>query len=422
MTAAPSDRLSWKLLLFGTALLPVSTMFFLPCWLLALGICVWRERPSLQDEGMKWLAVLTVGLIIVTVLSYKPELSLGGLFNYLPFFLFFWLIARLVNSPERLRQILLWGLVGATATGTAGVFEWITGINWQWKILGPLELAIGSRAETGILERVTSFFFWPTTAAAYLVLVVPAALTLAIGSKEVWLRSVGYYTWLMTFIAQIGTASRNAWVVSTLGLVAVLLYTRRWILSGVVAVIGFSILTAAIGPESWPIVPVLRRVVPTYFSEKLGSTLDTKAKAYESTSDRLEAWHIAEEMLLARPLTGWGPQTFPFVGVEVYHKKALTIHAHNLYLTYWTELGFPLGSALLAFFVMAIVRATRALNRLPDFLRWGMVGVVISLGCYGIFGLFDVPFYDARVNAQLWLWCALCWHLPILFPEKIADP
>jgi hypothetical protein len=35
----------------------------------------------------------------------------------------------------------------------------------------------------------------------------------------------------------------------------------------------------------------------------------------------------------------------------------------------------------------------------------------LALGAYFIFGLFDVPFNDARVNAQFWLWLALLWGL-----------
>ncbi len=399
-------------------LLPVNTAFFLPCWVIALGLHLRQERPRLAHSGMKGLAGITVGLLLVTALSYRVETSLGGLFNYLPFFLFFWLITRLVDSPKRVGQLLVWSLVGVVLTGTAGVFEWVSGVNWQWKILGPLEVTIGSQAAEGILDRVTAFFFWPTSAAAYFLLVVPVAIALAVSAQDFKLRLAAGWGGLTTFIALIGTASRNAWGAIALALVLLLAYARRWLILSGLALALAAIVTAALGPVTWPVVAPLRQVVPTFLWQKLANTFDPQVHAYESTSERVESWAIAGQMILTRPLTGWGPQTFPFVGVDVYHKKALTSHAHNLYLTYGAELGLPLGLGLLAFMGYALLSAALALPYLPAEARWWTVGLLGGLLAYLFFGFFDVAFYEARVNGQLWLWLALCWQIPVLFPPK----
>jgi len=405
----------WGLFLAGVGCLPVSTILLLPLWVFSLG-AQWREeRPQLSHGGMRWLGVVSLGLVGGTLLSYRPLESLGGLFNYLPFFLFFWLITRLVQTRERMRQVLTVSLVAAGVTGLAGVVEWISGWNWQWKILGVLEVTIGSQAEPGILDRVTSFFFWPTSTAAYFLLVIPLALVFWVGQPQ---NPLGYGFLgggFAALIALVGTASRNAWgaIIFVLGLL--LVYTRRWLILVLIALGVGVVFTAALGPP--PMATPLRHVVPTFIWQKVLDTIDPKVKAYESTALRLEAWQIATQMTQSRPWTGWGLQTFPFVSVEVYGKKGLTVHAHNFYLTYMAEMGIPLALVLLGFYGSVLLRAGTALPRLPVEVRWWCLGLILGLVGYFCFGLFDVAFYESRVNAQFWLWLGLLWQMPSLEEE-----
>jgi len=405
----------WGWLLMGVVCLPVSTILLLPAWAVSLGLQLRREWPRWEHGPLAWLGGLSLGLVGVTLLSYRPWESLAGLFNYLPFFLFFWLITRLTSTPERLGTLLTWSLGAAGVTGVVGVTEWLSGRNWQWKILGVLEVTMGSEAEAGVLDRVTSFFFWPTSTAAYLLLVIPLALTFWVGHPQprVGLTLLG--GGLFALVALVGTASRNAWGAMTLALSLLLVYTRRWVTVLMLAVAVAGVLVAAVGPTTWPVVAPLRQVVPQFLWQKIANTFDSRVTAYESTTERLEAWRIASEMALARPWTGWGPQTFPYVGVDIYRKKGPTIHAHNLYLTYCAELGFPLTMALLGFYAWVMMRAALALPWLPLAAWWWTVGLLLGLVGYFCFGLFDVAFYESRVNAQFWLWLALLWQVADIY-------
>jgi O-antigen ligase len=204
--------------------------------------------------------------------------------------------------------------------------------------------------------------------------------------------------------------------VVSLGLL--LLYARKWLIITLLGVSVSLVLTAALGPPQSPVVAVLRKAVPSLLWQKVVDTFNPELHAYASTAERIEAWNIAWDMALARPLTGWGPQTFPFVGVEIYHKRGPTTHAHNLYLTYWSDLGFPLGTALIAFFAWGMFRTVRSLPRLPLETRWWAVGLLCGLVGYLLFGCFDVAFNESRVNAQFWLFLALLWQLPELYPAN----
>ncbi len=419
------DTWSWRFFLVGCATIPVSPVLVLLCWLIALGGEL-RIRKAEQDsesnkaknpiQAMKALSLISLGLLVTSLLGYAPLVSLPGLFNYLPFFLFFWLINRLVKTSEQLKQVLLWSLAGGVLAGTVGVLEWASDKNQELVVLNlaqwgtKITLTLGSR-EPGILERVTSFFSWPTFAAAYFLLMVPVGLALALSKVSLTARLWSGYSALVSFISLIGTQSRNAWSGVFLAIGALLLYGKRlWSISILGVAIGLC-LVAGFGPPQQAWVQASRTVVPEVIWVKLQDSIDRTTPSYSSAQNRIEAWNIAWQMAQARPLTGWGLQSYPAVADDKYQKKGDTLHAHNLYLNYFAEMGFPVALALLGFYGFSFWKGFQAWPRLDTETRWYAIGLGLALGAYFIFGLFDVPFNDARVNAQFWLWLSLLWCL-----------
>jgi O-antigen ligase len=419
------DSWSWRFFLMGCATIPVSPVLVLLGWLIALGGEL-RARKSEQKaksqkaessvQAMKALSLISLGLLVTSLLGYAPPVSLPGLFNYLPFFLFFWLTTRLVKTPKQLKQVLLWSLAGGIFAGTVGVLEWASDKNQELVLLNlspwgtKITLTLGSR-EPGVLERVTSFFSWPTFAAAYFLLMVPVGLALALSKGSTPARWWSGYSALVSFISLIGTQSRNAWGGIFLAIGALLAYGKRvWSITILAVAIGLC-LVAGFGPPQQPLVQASRTVVPEVIWVKLRDSVDQATASYTSTQNRVEAWNIAWQMAQARPLNGWGLQSYSEVADRIYQKKGDTLHAHNLYLTYFSEMGFPVALALLSFYGFAFWRGFQAWPRLDLQTRWCAMGLGLSLGAYFIFGLFDVPFNDARVNAQFWLWLGLLWGI-----------
>ncbi|MGA7952504.1 MAG: O-antigen ligase family protein [Gloeobacterales cyanobacterium] len=419
------DRWSWRIFLIGCATIPVSVVLVLLCWLIALGGELRARKSEKNSESnqaknavlaMKVLSLISLGLLVTSLLGYAPLVSLPGLFNYLPFFLFFWLITRLVKTPEQLKQVLLWSLAGGVVAGTVGVLEWVSDKNHELILLNldhwgtKITLNLGSR-EPGVLERVTSFFSWPTFAAAYFLLMVPVGMALALSKVSIPARLWSGYSALVSFISLIGTQSRNAWGGVFLAIGALLAYGKRlWSITLLLVAIGLC-LGAGFGPPQQSWVQASRMVVPEVIWVKLQDSVDQGTLSYISAQNRVEAWNIAWHMAQARPITGWGLQSYPAVADHVYKKKGDTLHAHNIYLTYFSEMGFPVAFALLGFYGFAFWRGFRAWPRLNTETRWFAIGLGLALGAYFIFGLFDVPFNDARVNAQFWLWLGLLWGL-----------
>ncbi len=404
----------WNCFLIGLAMLPVSTVIFLLCWLFAL-LFEWRGLARLGSNWLgRWLLIVSALLTVMCAFSYRPQDSLLGLFNYLPFFLFFGLTLRLVTSQERIAQVIQVAVASGLMTGLAGTFEWFSGMNWWWEpIPGVILLVIGSPQEVGILDRVTSFFGWPTSAAAFFLLLMPLLISGMLAKTPKGASAVYAYTTLISMgIALIGTASRNAWGIALLACGSLLILGRRFWLFIALLVVTIAILISGLGSAQSPVVDALRHVVPPVFWQKVSASVQTGTSSYESLNNRYDAWHIALDMTKKRPLTGWGLQTFPVVEQKVYGRKADTLlHAHNLYLTYMAETGIPTALVLISFYFWTLIQGIRTTFKMPSGIeRWQLIGLLTALSAYLLFGISDVPFYDARINALIWVWMALIWR------------
>jgi O-antigen ligase len=412
--ASQGSSRGWTCFLIGLALLPVSTVIFLLCWLFAL-LFEWRGLARLGTNFLgRWLLIISALLFILCAFSYRPQDSLLGLFNYLPFFLFFGLAHRLVTSQERLAQVVQVAVASGLVTGIAGTFEWFSGMNWWWEpIPGVILLVIGSPQEVGILERVTSFFGWPTSAAVFFLLLTPLIISSMLAKTPKGKMALyAYITLISMGIALIGTASRNAWGIALLACGSLLVLGRRFWLSVALLLVTIAILISGLGSAQSPLVDALRHVVPPVFWQKVSASVQTGTSSYESINNRYDAWHIALDMTQKRPLTGWGLQTFPVVEKEVYGRKADTLlHAHNLYLTYTAETGIPTALVLIGFYFWTLMQGIRTAFKMPSGMeRWQLIGLLTALCAYLLFGISDVPFYDARINALFWVWMALVWR------------
>lgn len=412
--ASQRSSRGWTCFLIGLAILPVSAPMLLLCWLFAL-LFEWRGLGRLgANLPGRWLLIVSALLIAMCAFSYRPQESLLGLFNYLPFFLFFGLTLRLVTSQERIAQVIQVAVASGLITGLAGTFEWFSGLNWWWEpFSGVILLVIGSPQEVGILDRVTAFFGWPTSAAAFFLMLMPL-LVCSMLAKTPKGKTVLYTYGTLTAmgLALIGTASRNAWGIALLTCGGLLILGRRFWLFIVLLLVTIAILIAGLGPAQLPLVEALRHVVPPVFWQKVSASVQTGTASYESLNNRYDAWHIALDMTQKRPLTGWGLQTFPFVEQEVYGRKADNLlHAHNLYLTYMAETGIPAALTLIGFYLWTLIQGIRtAFKMSPGVERWQLIGLLTALGAYLLFGISDVPFYDARINALFWVWMALIWR------------
>ncbi len=143
---------------------------------------------------------------------------------------------------------------------------------------------------------------------------------------------------------------------------------------------------------------------------------------------RVGVWAIAADLMRERPWLGWGLGNFKFL----YPPRLIdpeyqdVFHPHNIWLLLGTEAGIPvmiLMSLLVGFICYRAVRYCLTPAQKTDNPSLQVSGRAIALGyllafwgCLG-FALFDVTFYDVRVNALNWTMLAALYAIPFgLYP------
>jgi O-antigen ligase len=107
-------------------------------------------------------------------------------------------------------------------------------------------------------------------------------------------------------------------------------------------------------------------------------------------------------MIAAHPIFGVG------LGGYVYRLHGFPeIYPHNLYLTFWVELGLLGLLAFLYIFIRMLVSAWRAMPKAGGFERallWGVAGTVVL---WAVHGLVDSPYWKNDMATEFWLVAAI---------------
>ncbi|MEB3313360.1 MAG: O-antigen ligase family protein, partial [Cyanobacteriota bacterium] len=138
--------------------------------------------------------------------------------------------------------------------------------------------------------------------------------------------------------------------------------------------------------------------------------------ALSTATLRLDAWRLALEMIPQHPWLGSGLGTFK----QLYNPADFAVpddllpHAHSLWLTLAAEVGLPFTLGLTLVVGAIVLRGTLDLVRGPGQNPDQALAMGYWLAFIGtaLFAIFDIPFYDARVNVLGWLLLAVLQQLP----------
>ncbi len=153
-----------------------------------------------------------------------------------------------------------------------------------------------------------------------------------------------------------------------------------------------------------------------------------------SDDPRLGVWTIALDLMRERPWLGWGLGNFKLLYpprlIDPDYKDIF--HPHNIWLLLGTEGGIPvmiLTSVMVGFICYRVVRYGFSMAGRSGHDSSGRTsesdasGRAIALGyllafwgCLG-FALFDVTFYDVRINALNWTVLAALYTLPYILQK-----
>jgi O-antigen ligase len=445
----PNLQFSWSLAQVGLFIFPLSP-FLGAVTLGVASLKTWlRQHRTIIRRPLNWgFALLGVLLIISAVFAENNTEAFLGLFNFLPFFLFFAGFSALVQTPNQLRQ-LTWNLVISSVPvviiGFGQLFfGWTSKLQILWIVLEINVLPQGDPP-----GRMASIFMHANTLAAYLVIVFILGLGLWLESyqhlretlqdkkrqgekgtrrqkdkeDDLVTRGQGDNSFspsptpplpyspssplpflflsvvlIANFVALILTNSRNAWAIAIAACFAYAVYQGWRIIIAFVSGVVASVMLAAFAPEA--IAVIFRKVVPAFFWARLNDQMypDRPTALMRKTQWQF-AWSLAEQ----RPWTGWGLRNF--TALYKAQSQIRLGHPHNLFLMLSAETGLPstlLFCGLLGWILFASVQVLRLkdIDQKDKLILFSYLLVLIG---WVLFNTADVTLFDFRLNTLAWL-------------------
>lgn len=377
-------------------------------WLTALwqrGKQVWR---LCGQRGFGWL---TLGLILSACFAWDRGEAFLQLVNFLPFFLFFGVLAslpELVADPApKLEKLARWLLLTSLPMTVVAVVEF--GLKFESMIPRVQALPLPGWLLNWLYgedfgHRAHSIFTHPNGLAAYLVIVLGLGLGLVLQSLSVVngkqagrLKVLQAIAVVLAAMAVFCTGSRNG-VLTVLVLLAIALYAarrHRWVfLTGLLGAgaIAFAVLSLGIGGRSL-------------------------SMALMTSDPRVGVWQLALDMIQQRPWLGWG-----FAAMRLRYEPGsimgydIIFHAHNVWLYLASEAGIPLMVAFCAVVgslyydgIKTFIKGDLAVGEsfgastAEALAAWQcqraiLLSYLLAFTSCLLFGLFDVTLFDARLN------------------------
>lgn len=231
---------------------------------------------------------------------------------------------------------------------------------------------------------------------AYLTLIVPLCVRLALAPFRLGERVIHALAALVGIAALLSTQTRGAWlgVIAGLALLAMLEVKRirsapGWSLVAAGLALALVIVLAAFSP----LAPRIRSI----FDPTTGTA-----------RGRLTQWQLTLDLIRDRPIAGWGPETYAFVfpryiDAEFERKvgrEVIPDRAHNFFLDIASIAGVSGLAAVLAALALIIWSVARLKTRDP-------VTIGIAAACIAYFVQLQFSFSTPDLDTMFWLFAGV---------------
>ena len=429
----PNLQFPWNLAQLGLFIFPLSP--FLGAVTLGFAsLITWlRQHRTVIRRPLNWgFALLGVLLIISCAFAENKTEAFLGLFNFLPFILFFVGFSALIQTPTQLRQIT-WNLVISSIPvviiGFGQLFfGWTSKLEVLWIVL---EINILPQGDPP--GRMASILMHANTLGAYLMIVFILGLGLWLESyQQLRARKQGRRGLLVSkennssfspsphpplspsphlpflfltvvlianFAALILTNSRNAWAIAIAAAIAYAVYQGWRIIIAFVSGVVASVMLAAFAPQA--IAVIFRKVVPAFFWARLN---DQMYPDRPTALMRKTQWQFAWSLAKQRPWTGWGLRNF--TALYKAHSQIRLGHPHNLFVMLCAETGFPITLLFcgllgwILFMGVQVLLRSKDIDQKDKLILFSYLLVLIG---WVLFNTADVTLFDFRLNTLAWL-------------------
>lgn len=336
-------------------------------------------RLDLGNVGF-YPVVLFSAVVLSTVLSYSPALSLRFLFYHLSAALCVVITVGAVRCTEDLKRLAAGGGGCVLVSSLYGVYQRIQGVEVN-------RSNVDLRFNIGMPGRVESFFDNANAFAEVLILLIPLVLALVLCSGHLYSRLLAGGV-LAVGVAALGmTYSRASWVGFACSMVVMVFLWRPKLIP----------LCAALCVLCIPLLPatIWNRILT------IGNFSDA------STLNRLPTWRAAFESIVRRPLRGVGlgtavPKVF-IADWNLYHADFPYVHSHNFYLEVWLQMGLVGVVSFVGAMLWNVKRAAHTVRHCENSAARTITCAAASALCgVMVCGLADYPWHYPRVMLIFW--------------------
>lgn len=410
-----SPALPWRLFRFSFVSLPYFYFAVFPGLIGVIGLLWGKFRQSALDRSTNRLLLVITGLMLLSCLfaADRGE-ALLQLNNFLPYMLLFTVLPYLLDRTEALAGLAMDVVIATIPINLVAAVEYVLRSPEIPRWLRRTQLSRWFRSRPHA-ERAMVMFGHPNALASYLVLVLGLGLGLILyqANRNVkpkrW-QKLGLYVGVGSCLVGIfASGSRNGILVAISQLVVFGLLANP-----VKANLAKANLAKANPAKANPanqlnrwiwglgaigLTGLIAGVV------RLGVGGRSLLEIDWANDPRVGVWRFGLNLLVQRPILGWGLGNFklqyPPGLIPEYEYIA---HPHNFWLLLAVEAGIPVMilftvlvgriyyGAIQQLFNPALPAADRSLTLAYVLAFWGCI----------TFALFDVAFYDARINVMNW--------------------
>ena len=407
------------LFLVGIFILP-SMLFFASICLLLAGIIgsFTNKQKYLNDKWNKRFFICGIFIIISTVThifklnnSYgnllDANLSIAGIFNWIPFFWLFWALQPYIDSDKKRRKTALFLIAGTFPVLISGFgqyfFNW-TGLEFLNGLIIWYQRPLGEDGLTGPFNN-------QNYAGAWFSLVWPFSIAFAIEkTKSIFKKSNAIFFVLTIGLAAILTNSRNAWGSIILSLPLVLNISSLYWLLPVIFLLSLGLTISSSEFFTGELQETLRSIIPNKIWMEFTQNI---------TLTRLDIFISSFKISLIEPIFGLGGASFPIV-FELLN-NIWRGHPHNLFLELAISYGYP--TTILLFFNISLLliqsskfifnsKSQKDPYSIFEKAWWS------SLFIFLISQSVDVQYFDGRISIVCWLLLA---GLKAIIDENIEE-
>lgn len=352
-------------------------------------------KPRITPVDAPLLLFVSVGILLVAVVSPKIGPAIDGWRAVCQFMLWFFVLTRLIENDDDFKTLYFIMCAMATVIAFHGIYQYIT--------KAPMPTQWVAQAEVGVRTRVYSIFGSPNVMGAFLVMTAPMLAGCAYYVKKLWVKCALWGIVGTLCLATLFTFSRGAWFGLTVAVVVFSLLVDRKLL----LIAGAAILAIIF-------------CVPE-ISNRIGFLFTSDFAEANATGGRGERWQIGLSLWRPNKLFGFGLGRYggaiAMQNQEIDNLKYY--YMDNYYLKTLTEMGL-LG---LVSYVWLLLRnllwSCRSIfktrkNKL-SVLANGIVAGQLGVLSHSYFeNIFEVPY----MNAYFWGFAASVMYLGYIRKRK----